>query len=165
MRSGIRIFALHPMALAGRRRYLCPMKLRRLATLLLAATFALSAQVGATEAGPVPTQEDVLWTGIKDTSFDARAGFFAGCTQLETRLDAQISELAARRAAMKADANTKDWDFAMKELANARSYLTGTSELATKATPESWAQDKERVGQAWLRAQAAYTKVKASTTN
>ncbi len=52
----------------------------------------------------------------------------------------------------------------MKELANARSYLTGTGELAAKATPESWAQDKERVGQAWVRAQNACAKVRASTT-
>lgn len=138
----------------------------RLAALLLAATFACSVPTIAAETRPVTpeTQEVALWTGIKDITFDARAGFFSGCTRLAARLDVQISELVARRAAMKADANTKDWDFAMKELTNARSYLTGTGELAAKATPESWAQDKDRVGQAWLRAQNAYARVKASTT-
>lgn len=138
----------------------------RLAALLLAATLALSALAGANDAAPVPPviQDEALWNGIKDIAFDGRPAFFAGYTRLGARLDAQISELAARRAAMKSDANTKDWDFAMKELANARSYLAGTGELAAKATSESWAQDKERVGQAWLRAQSACAKVKASTT-
>lgn len=152
------------MVATGRRRYLGPMNTFRLAALLLAATFALSAQAAADAPVPPVNQEEALWTGIKDIAFDTRASFFTGCTRLEVRLDAQISELAARRAAMKSDANTKDWDFAMKELANARSYLTGTGKLAAKSTPESWAQDKERVGQAWVRAQNACAKVKASTT-
>jgi len=108
---------------------------------------------------------DASWSEIKDVSYDSRAVFFAGFKKLQARLDAQISELAARRAAMKGDADTKDWDFAMKEVGNARSYFSGTGEVAAKATSESWAQDRERVGQAWLRAQAACAKVKASTTN
>ncbi len=87
----------------------------RLAALLLAATFALSAPAGADATAPLPpvNQEEALWTGIKDITFDTRAAFFTGRARLEARLDAQISELTARRAAMKSDANTKDWDFAM----------------------------------------------------
>jgi hypothetical protein len=107
---------------------------------------------------------DARWREIKDLSYDSRAAFFAGFKRLQARLDEQISELSARRAAMKGDADTKDWDFAMKEVGNARSYLTGTGEIVAKATSESWAQDRERVGQAWLRAQAACARVKASTT-
>lgn len=120
-------------------------------------------------AGAAPITDasaaDARWSEIKNISYDERRAFFAGVKRLQVRLDEQISELTARRAAMKGDAYTKDWDFAMKELGNARSYLTGTGEIVAKATAESWAQDRERVGQAWLRAQAAYAKVKASTTN
>ncbi len=121
----------------------------------------------AAEAAPnadVPAA-DARWGEIKNLSYDERAAFFAGFKRLQARLDEQIGELTARRAAMKADADTKDWDFAMKEVGNARSYLTGSGEVIAKATSESWSQDRERVGQAWLRAQNAYTKVKASTTN
>jgi hypothetical protein len=107
---------------------------------------------------------DVRWSEIKNLSHDERASFLLGFHRLQVRLDEQISELKSRRDAMKSDANTKDWDFAMKELINARSYLSGTGELAAKATPDSWAQDKERVGQAWVRSQNACAKVKASTT-
>lgn len=120
-----------------------------------------------TPAAPVadtPVVADTRWSEIKDLSYDAREAFFAGFKRLQAQLDEQTSKLVARRAAMKGDANTKDWDFAMKELGNARSYFNGTGDVLAKASPENWAQEKERVGQAWLRAQTAYAKVKASTT-
>ena len=121
----------------------------------------------APEATPIveAAAADARWSEIKNLSYDERGAFFAGVKRLQARLGEQIAELTARRAAMKEIANTKDWDFAMKEVGNARSYLTGTGEIAAKATAESWAQDRERVGQAWLRAQAVCAKVKASTTN
>ena len=53
----------------------------------------------------------------------------------------------------------------MKEMADARAYLKSTGEEANKATPETWLQAKEKVGQAWTRTQEAYDKVKASTTS
>jgi len=151
------------------------MKPPRFTHLLAAAIIALLATSVARSAGPLPTEasaatdpdtsETSLWLKIKDSPFDLRADFFAGFARMDARLDVQIKELVDRRAAMKSIANTKDWDFAMKELGNARSYLSGTGKLAAKAIPESWTQDKERVGQAWVRAQNAYLKVKASTTN
>jgi len=105
-----------------------------------------------------------LWINLKDITYDQRAQFFVGLKRMVTVVDDQISALAAKRAAMTSTANTADWDFAMKELANARSYLISTGEVLSKATPETWSQEKDRVGQAWVRTQEAYAKVKSSTT-
>jgi hypothetical protein len=147
------------------------MKLSRHACALLACILTLSSLIHSLAAEePLPPAVDAIavenarWAEIKDLSYDERETFFSGFKRLETRLDEQISELAARRAAMKGSANTKDWDFAMKELGNARSYLKGTGEVLHKATADTWAQEKEKVGLAWVRAQAASAKVRASTT-
>jgi hypothetical protein len=104
------------------------------------------------------------WSDLQDLSYDARPQFFAGLKQLEHAVDRQIAELSARRAAMKSTRDTKAWDFAMKEMGNARSYLKGMGAEAAKATVETWPQQKEKVGQAWMRTQAAYDSVKTSTT-
>jgi hypothetical protein len=104
------------------------------------------------------------WGDIKDCTYDMRAQFFAGLKQLEARVDGQISELTARRAAMKSTADTKNWDFAMKEMNDSRSYLKSVGDELNKASPETWTQQKETVGLAWVRTQDAYDKVKSSTT-
>ena len=122
---------------------------------------------GPATAIPVAASPDIAsaqWTDIKDYTYDQRAQFFAGLKRLETRVDGQISELTAKRAAMTSTANTKDWDFAMKEMVNARAYLKSTGEDLSKAAPETWDQQKDKVGQAWVRTQDAYAKVKSSTT-
>jgi len=161
------------MAAGGLRRYLRPMTSSRLACLIITATVSACIPVLAIAAEPAApaspavdaiAAESARWTEIKDISYDARESFFTGFKRLEARLDRQISELAARRAAMKSIDNTKDWDFATKELGNARSYLKGTGEVLAKATADTWAQEKEKVGLAWVRAQAAVAKVRGSTT-
>jgi hypothetical protein len=105
------------------------------------------------------------WADIKDLTYETRAHFFAGLKQLEARVDEQVSELTAKRAAMKGTTDTKDWDFAMKEMSAARSYLKSTGEELGNATRETWDQQKDKVGLAWVRTQDAYAKVKSSTTN
>lgn len=110
---------------------------------------------------PAPAAQ---WSDIENDTYDTRAHFFPGLNQLEARVDAQVTELTAIRAAMKSTINTKDWDFAMKEMEDARIYLKSTGEDLGKANPETWDQLKEKVGQAWARTQAAYDKVKTSTT-
>ena len=117
---------------------------------------------------PTATSYDVTsanWSDIKDNTYDTRAQFFIGFKRLEAKVDAQISELTAKRAAMTSSTDTKDWDFAMKEMGDARSYLHSTGEELAKASPQTWDQLKEKVGQAWVRTQNAYSKVKASTTS
>jgi len=158
------------MAAGGSGRYLRAMNPKRLPFVLSAAIFAVSAFNLARAAEPADPAADAIaaesarWTEIKDLSYDSRVAFFTGFKRLEARLDGQVSELAARRAAMKSTAHTKDWDFALKELGNARSYLKGSGEVLGKATADTWAQEKEKVGLAWVRAQAAVAKVRASTT-
>jgi hypothetical protein len=129
-----------------------------------------AATAPAVEPAPAPKAATVdaasaKWADIKDLTYDAREQFFTGFNQLEARVDAQISELAARRAAMKSTADTKDWDFAMKEMGNARAYLKSAGEELGKATPQTWDQQKDKAGQAWVRTQEAYGKVKSSTTS
>ena len=62
--------------------------------------------------------------------------------------------------------DTKDWDFAMKEVDDSRSYLTSSMrELAKATTPETWSAAKDKVGEAWKRAQAAVDKMNATVTS
>lgn len=104
------------------------------------------------------------WSDIGDCTYEMRAQFFAGLSRLEARVDAQIGELTAKRAAMKSTTDTKAWDFAMKEMEDARTNLKSSREEMSKATAEIWAQEKDKVGLAWVRTQTAFANVKSSTT-
>jgi hypothetical protein len=106
----------------------------------------------------------VAWSDLQGLSYDSRTHFFAGLKQHEAAVGAQISELTAKRAAMKSTTDTKGWDFAMKEMTDSQSYLHEMGEALNQATAETWDQQRDKVGQAWNRAQAAFEKVTASTT-
>jgi hypothetical protein len=130
---------------------------------------ATPAQPGPTANVPVaatanPDIASARWSDIKDCTYENRAQFFAGLARLEARVDDQIRGLIAKRATMDGKTNTQDWDFAMKEMGNARTYLKSMGEELHKASPETWAQQKDKVGEAWVRVQEAYGKVKSSTT-
>jgi hypothetical protein len=138
---------------------------------VVATTTVTTPGPGPTTAVPVaatatasPEVVSAQWIDIKDYTYDMRVQFFAGLKRLEARVDDQIRELTAKRAAMKSTTDTKGWDFAMKEMGDARSYLKSMGEELSKATPETWDQEKDKVGQAWVRTQEAYDKVKSSTT-
>jgi hypothetical protein len=140
--------------------------------LLLAAALGFVAQAVAQPAAattaPAPTVDtaSVMWTEIKHDTYDLREHFFAGLKQLEARVEVQIVELNAKRAVMNHNnTDTKAWDFAMKEMGDAQSYLRSMDAEALKSSRELWEQKREKVGQAWLRAQEAYGKVKATTTS
>jgi hypothetical protein len=106
------------------------------------------------------------WATIKDIGYDRRDTFQAGLKLLQTKVDDQISELKTKRTAMDAaSVNTKEWDFAMGAMGTARVLLRSTGDELGKAGSDTWEQQKERVGQAWVQTQDAYAKVKASTTN
>ena len=105
------------------------------------------------------------WSDIKDCTYETRAQFFAGLTRLEAMVDDQIRELTAKRVIMDGKTSTQDWDLAMKEMENARTNLKSMGEELHKASPETWDQQKDKVGRAWVRAQEAYGKVKSSTTS
>jgi outer membrane murein-binding lipoprotein Lpp len=107
---------------------------------------------------------EASWINIADCTYDTRARFFAGLKGLESKVDSQVRELNAKRAAMKSTTNTDDWDFAMKEMILAQSYLREMGEKLAKTSPDSWGQQKDTVGDAWARSQRAYDAVKSSTT-
>lgn len=104
------------------------------------------------------------WLDIKDHSYAMRASFFAELARLEARVGFQIRELTTKRAIMDGNTETKDWDFAMKEMRNARAYLRSMGRELREADETTWAQKKEKVGYAWDKSQNAYSKVRASTT-
>jgi hypothetical protein len=103
------------------------------------------------------------WDDIKDIPYAQHSAFSAGLARIEGRLDAQIGALNAKRATMTTD--TTDWDFAMKDVNEARSYLTGLNEEVANAGPDTWTQEKEKVEEALKRTQDACEKVKMSTTS
>jgi hypothetical protein len=136
------------------------MKVKLLAYLVTAALClaAFPAAALAIQVAPSPGLTASTWDAIDDCTYDTRAQFFAGLGQLETTVDRQIGELTARRAAMRPMAKAIDHtecDLAMKEMQNARSYLDATAKELSKATPETWNQEKDKVGQAWARTQDA----------
>lgn len=103
------------------------------------------------------------WEEVKNCTYEQRARFSDGVAKLEARVEAQVAELNAKRENMKAD--PKNWDFAMKEMNEARAYLKSMATEARKANEETWDDRKEKVRLAWERTQEAYGKVKASTTS
>jgi hypothetical protein len=113
----------------------------------------------------VSDQAAASWVAIKDFTFDQRADFIAGAGRLQGMLASQIAELNAKRASMPSTVETKDWDFAMKEMNDSQSYLKSMIDEASRATPETWGEEKDKVDQAWQRAQEAFDKVKVTTTS
>lgn len=112
-----------------------------------------------------PGAADVQWDDIKEYTFEMRDPFFAGLKRLEAKVDDQIRELIAKRATMKGTTTTREWDFAMKEMESARSYLKSVGAELSKASRDTWGQEKDKVGRAWVSTQEAYGKVKSSTTS
>jgi hypothetical protein len=100
---------------------------------------------------------------MESLTYDQRAAFVAGLAGLISKLDVQISALNAKRATMTTD--TKDWDFAMKGVGEARAYLVGLVSEVPNTPPEMWNQEKDRVGSAWHSAQDACDKVRLSTAS
>ena len=113
---------------------------------------------------PVAVDAPASWDAISALTYEQRADFVAGAVRMEGQLDGQINGLKAKRASMTTD--TKDWDFAMGGLTDARSYLQSmVTEVGKVTTPDTWDEEKEKVHQAWVRAQDAYDKVRISTTS
>jgi hypothetical protein len=110
-----------------------------------------------------PDTGSFTWADIENMTFGQRSAFMAGFTSLVRKLDGQISALTAKRATM--TTGTDDWDFAMKEVNASRTYLVGLEGELASASPDTWGQEKDKVGGAWRRAQDACDKVRMSTTS
>jgi hypothetical protein len=105
-----------------------------------------------------------LWDDIKGDTYEQRDHFADGVRHLLARLDVEIGKLNAKRAGMLTD--TKDWDFDMKEVNSSRSGLQSRiTELAQANTPETWADAKGKIGEAWRRALLALDAMKTARTS
>jgi len=113
----------------------------------------------------VSDQAAAAWASIKDFTYDQRADFISGAGRLQGMLSSEVAELNAKRASMASTVDTKDWDFAMKEMNDSQAYLKSMIDEAGRATPDTWNQEKDKVDEAWQRAQEAFDKVKVTTTS
>ena len=109
-----------------------------------------------------PPAAPVTWRDIEGHDYDRRAAFFAGLGALEAQVDDQVRNLTAQRASLRAPRDVINWDLAMQEMNAARSELKAMGEQLYHAQPETWQQQKVKVGQAWIRTQAARAKVRFS---
>lgn len=104
------------------------------------------------------------WSDIRNDTYPQRAHFTEGVNRLSAYLDHEISVLKAKRAGMTTD--TKDWDFAMKEVLESRDYMTSRmDELAKAATEDTWNDAKQNVAEAWKRSQLAVDKMNTTITD
>lgn len=104
------------------------------------------------------------WQNIQYFPYEKRQEFNAVFTRMVAKLDDDIRDLNAKRATMKND--TTEWDFAMKELNNARADVQSkVSELSRTTTADTWAEARDRLGVAWDRALTAVRAVRNSTTS
>ncbi len=128
---------------------------------------------GAAQAAPIqaPIQAAAVidlpasdtWNAIKDDTYDQRGDFSTGLEHIAARLDSAIQVLDAKRTTLP-ETSVQDWDFAMKELDEARTNLRYQLTELNKATPDTWNEAKDRVAGAWQRVRDDYDKVKLSTT-
>lgn len=141
---------------------------RPLSTFIVFAILASSPLLHAASAVAAPDDTAAMaaaeWSETQDLPYDSRARVHSAVKTLEACVSRQVKELEAARAAMQGNAYVKDWDFAMKEMRDSQSYLKSVGEELHKATPETWRQQKDKVGAAWARTQEAYSKVRSSTT-
>jgi hypothetical protein len=121
---------------------------------------AIAAEAATTAAAVTASDS---WDLVKDYTYDQRGAFAAALNHMTDRLDAGIVRLNSQRATLP-QTSTKDWDFAMKEVSDARSDLRFQVGELDKATPETWNDVKDKLAQAWQRTKDAFDKVRTSTT-
>lgn len=138
------------------------------ATALVTTGYAKEAETPAPPApapAPAPADPAADWAKVHSYNYDRHAEVLACLPTLEVRVDQQVADLEAQRAALPEATDKKDWDFAMKEMADARINLKSVNADLAKADAETWDQQRDKVDQAWTRTQDDYRKVKAGTTN
>jgi hypothetical protein len=138
-------------------------RIRLLSFALGALALALSGNRACAGVDGVDAETGHYWSPFKDDTYDQRDAFSKGVAAMSARLNDQIGQLKAKRAAMTAD--TDEWDFSMKEVDASRALLTGTIAMLAKATtPETWQDAKTKIGEAWHRSQLAVNAMNATRT-
>ncbi len=117
------------------------------------------AKITITVVPPPPATPDGVpeaWTDIKGLTFIMRGQFFSSFERLASGMDAQIGQLTAKRSG-----KSSDQEVALRELSEAQARLKSASEELGKAGPDTWDEQKSKVGQAWSRVEEAYSRTKA----
>ncbi len=112
-----------------------------------------------------PDSTPNTWMDIKDCTSEMRGQFFAGLKRLEIILNNQIADLRAKRASQPGTSDAAALDAAIREIGNSRFFLIALGEALSRSTPETWEQQKAKVGIAWVKSQAAYTKINPYPTS
>jgi malate synthase len=137
------------------------MRIRLLAFAL--APLSLACDLARAGVDGVDSETGHYWSPIKDDTYAQRDAFAKGVDALSLRLNQEMGQLKAKRAAMTAD--TDEWDFSMKEVDASRAQLTSAMVMLAKAdTPDTWNDAKAKVGDAWHRAQLAVDAMNATRT-
>jgi malate synthase len=127
------------------------------------APFALACQGTCAGVDGVESTTGHYWSSIQADTYSQRDAFTKGVDAMSARLNDQIAQLKAKRAAMTAD--TDEWDFSMKEVDASRALLTGyMTTLAKATTPDTWEDAKTKIGEAWHRSQLAVDAMNATRT-
>ncbi len=137
-------------------------------TLLLAAGLALTACSKDRNAEMADASREVYqdsraavtnaWDNLKSFTYEKRSDFDKQVKAMETKLEAEISEMRSKYSEAKASASRKA---AMAELKDAESDYKQKMSAVGSATADTWDAAKDNVVTAWDRLQAAYAKARA----
>jgi hypothetical protein len=137
-----------------------------LGLLVLLAAGPAATSRGQVAAVPVVADQtaDQAWSDLATKTYDQRDQLMTGVNRLSARLDDQIRALKAKRAGMTTD--VKDWDFDMKDVEECRSLLTSRiSDLKQTNTQDTYLAARDKVGEAWIAAEAAVDKMHTTVTS
>ena len=109
-----------------------------------------------------PAREYNSWDDIKTLTYQHKAEFTVGLSRIQGKLDSQIAELKDKRTKMNIE--NHEWDFAMRNLDEARSYLKSTAIETDSATSETWNSQKEKLSRAFQSIEEDLANVRATTT-
>ncbi len=104
------------------------------------------------------------WDSLKDYTFDKREDFAAGLDRMADKCDAGVRAMNAKVTGLP-DAAAREQASAVKEFNEARAYLKSKLIELRSGTADTWDDTKQQAVNAWKRTQAAYDKVKASSTS
>jgi hypothetical protein len=103
------------------------------------------------------------WDSIKEYTYEKRDDFAASLDRMAAKHDSAIQEMNAKLKGLP-DAAARERDHAVKEFNEARVELKSQLANLNKSTAETWADAKEKAAKSWQRVQAAYEKVKSSSS-
>ena len=98
------------------------------------------------------------WDKVKSYSFDKKDDFTANAKALNSKMEAQVSELHAKYSDANASASRKA---AMAELKNSEADYKEKLSALGNATADTWDSAKQNVIASWDKLKASYDKARA----